>query len=380
MNAIERPERHDVVVIGAGSAGLAAAMCIQREGLEVIVLESASEVGDAWRRRYTNLRLNSIRNLSGLPFMRIPRSYGTWLSGNSYADYLAEYAQHFGLNVRTGSRALSIDPVSDGAWRVSVGSEYLEASVVVVATGFNAIPVWPEWPGREAFVHPMIHSSEYRSPGSYEGLDVVVIGANNSATEIAADLVGTARRVRVSVRGGPLLVPTRLAGISLQRLAVLGAHVPEPIWNPFSRALHWGHYRDLQKYAIPVPSQGAFERFRLHGGHPAVERGFARHLRSGGIETVAAVSAFEADSVILADGSAIQPDAVIAATGYRPQFAELVGHLGVLTDSGLPRSWAAPLASAPGLYIVGSEALTGTLRQHGNEARQVARTLRALPA
>lgn len=80
------------IVIGAGSAGLATAALLQKDGLEVEVLEAGTAPGASWSSRYDSLRLNTVRRLSGLPGLGIPRSYGRWVSRDDFAAYLCSYA------------------------------------------------------------------------------------------------------------------------------------------------------------------------------------------------------------------------------------------------------------------------------------------------
>jgi putative flavoprotein involved in K+ transport len=100
--------------------------------------------------------------------------------------------------------------------------------------------------------------------------------------------------------------------------------------------------------------------------------GFIAAVLSGTVTPVAAVTGFEGDKVLLADGSAISPQAVIAATGYRRGLEKMVGDLGVLDDGGLPRVHGGTPA-APGLFFVGyTVSLRGMLRDIAADARRVA--------
>ena len=129
---------------------------------------------------------------------------------------------------------------------------------------------------------------------------------------------------------------------------------------------------DLSGYGIQLPDDGLMTRVRRVGEVPLQDVGFVAAVRNGTVEPVAAVTGFEGDKVLLADGSAISPQAVIAATGYRRGLEKLVGELGVLDDSGLPRARGGA-AAAPGLYFVGyTVSLRGMLRDIAADARRVA--------
>jgi putative flavoprotein involved in K+ transport len=368
------------VIIGAGSAGLASAAELRTAGLSVVVLEGGDRVGENWHRRYPSLRLNTLRSLSSLPGTRIPRPHGNWVPGTSFARYLEKYAVDHGLEVRTRTRATGIEPHDDAGWIVQTPEEEIACDVVVVATGNAAIPVIPEWPHRESFTAPNSHSDEYQQPSPYAGRRVLVVGSGNSATEIATELAGTAEHVWMSVRTSPLLVPPRSAGVATHRISVLGARLPDSVWDTLSLASHRSLYRNLTKFGLGQPALGSHARFRRDWVAPIAERGFAKAVRRGLIEIVPATEDLDGPEAILAGGRRLVPDAVIAATGYRPAFAELVGHLDILRSDGRPAAWAASLRHAPGLFMVGAPSLQGDLREHGREARRVVAAVRELAA
>lgn len=372
--AASGPAPH-AIVVGAGSAGLAAAAQLRQASLTVTVLEGGSRVGERWNRRYHSLRLNTLRSLSGLPGLSIPRPYGHWVSGANFASYLQQYASHHRLDVRTDTTVTAIHRTANG-WLVETEHHSLAADVVVVATGHAGQPVWPHWPNRELFPGSVLHAAQYQRPERFAGQRVLVVGSGNSATEIAVDLVGHAASLWLSVRSAPLLVATEQLGISTHRISVWGAWLPDRIWDVASLTSHRLLYQRLERCGLPAPTVGSHSRFRRDGMAPVAERGFARLVHNRQIAVVAGTQDVGADGVRLSDGTRLDVDVVIAATGYRPDYATLLGHLPVLTADGRPRRWAAPLPAAPGLYIVGAPSLQGDIREHGREARRVARAVR----
>src|SRR6185437_11360646 len=105
----------------------------------------------------------------------------------------------FGVDVRRIERAV-------GIWRIETSRGSVSTSTVVVATGYSRVPYLPDWPGRDTFTTPLVHSSAYREPSGYRGLHVLVVGAGNSAAEIAVDLARVAASVQLSVRTPPNIV------------------------------------------------------------------------------------------------------------------------------------------------------------------------------
>jgi putative flavoprotein involved in K+ transport len=370
-------EAHEIVIIGAGSAGLATAALVREQGIEPLVLEAGAEPGAVWRTRYDRLRLHTPRLLSGLPGLRIPRRYGRWVARDDLIEYFHAYAAHHGLTVRTNTRVDRI--VRDGdAWRLDTPEGPIHALSVVVATGYNGAPFVPDWPGREGFTGELLHSAEYANPSAFRGRDVLVVGAGNSGAEIAHDVIdGGAARSRLSVRTPPQIIRRATAGIPAQLIGMAIKRVP-PHWvDPISKAQRKVSIPDLTAQGLPRPELGVRTSFITTGTTPILDVGIVEAVKRGRVEVVAAVEAIDCDDVILADGSRIQPEAIIAATGFRAGLDELVGHLGVLGPRGLPEAKDGPPA-LPGFWFVGfTPTLGGQLREGSIAARKVAEQIAA---
>ncbi|MEN3343148.1 MAG: putative flavoprotein involved in transport [Actinomycetota bacterium] len=365
-------ETRGIVVVGAGSAGLAVGALLRRAGLEPLLLEAGPEPGAAWRMRYDRLRLHTPRLLSGLPGRRIPRRYGRWVTRDDLLAYFRSYAEAERLDVRANTGVERIEP--DGAgWRLVTSQGPLHAEAVVVATGYNGAPFVPEWPGRAAFAGELIHSSEYRNPTPYRGREVLVVGAGNSGAEIATDLADRgAASSRLSVRTPPQIVRRATAGIPAQLVGIAIRHLPPDWVDPISTVQRRLSIPDLSAQGLPAPEHGVRTSFLRTGTTPILDVGVVDAVRRGRVKVVAAVEGFEGPEVLLADGSRLAPDAVIAATGFRAGLEGLVGHLGVLTERGLPqRTDGEPVL--PGLWFVGfTPTLGGQLREGSIAARKVA--------
>ena len=368
-----------VYVVGGGPGGLAAGAELRRRGLRPVVLERGPQVGTSWRAGYDRLHLHTVRGLSGLPGFGIPRAAGRWASRDAVIDYLERYRAHHELEVRADTEVERITAAEAGAsggarWVIhTTAGERLAARSMVVATGHAHTPLVPDWPGREAYTGQLLHAREYRNPGPFAGLDVLVVGVGNSGAEIATDLgEGGARRVWIAVRTPPQIVRRDVAGWPAHATGLLVSRLPAAVVDPVARLQRRLTIPDLTRYGIPLPSDGLMSRVRRVGEVPLQDVGFIGAVRNGAVTPVAAVTGFEGDKVLLADGSAISPQAVIAATGYRRGLEKMVGHLGVLDDRGLPaRRGGVP--AAPGLFFVGyTVSLRGMLRDIAADARRVA--------
>jgi len=370
-------ERHKVLIAGAGPSGLAVGATLRREGIQAILVDESARVGDVWRGHYDRLHLHTVRWLSGLPGLPIPRSEGKWVPRDGVARYLETYARHHGLLVRHGTSVKRIER-ADGEWAVRTSAGDLLAEHVVVATGLNRIPALPAWDGRDTFTGDLVHSREYRNPRPYRGKRVLVIGTGNSGAEIAIDLIeGGAAEVLVAVRTPPniqrrdlLGVPTHVIGLGVRRL-------PRRVGDAITLRMQRIAFGDLTRYGLQAPPRGAVTRVLDEIAVPILDVGFVDLVKKGRVRVVAAVERFEDGDVVLADGERVRPEAVIAATGFRRGLEPLVGHLGLLRDDGRAAVHG-PVTDprAPELYFIGySNPLGGNLHEIAVDSRKIARAI-----
>ncbi|MGI5139074.1 flavin-containing monooxygenase [Streptomyces sp. CA-106110] len=370
-------EDRPVYVIGGGPGGLAAAYALRARGLRAVVLEKSDRVAASWRRHYDRLHLHTTRRLSALPGLAMPRSFGRWVSRDNVVRYLEKYSEHHQLEIVTGVEVSRVEPAPDGiGWLLhATGGRELTGSAVVVATGYNHTPRVPDWPGRGAYTGELLHAGQYRNAKPYAGRDVLVVGVGNTGAEIAVDLVeGGASRVRLSVRTAPHIVRRSTAGWAAQFTGILVRRLPVRLVDRMAVPMAKISVPDLSEHGLPRPGTGLYSRVN-EGSIPVQDVGLIDAVRKGRVEVVAAVEAFEDGKVVLADGSRIEPEAVIAATGYVRALEELVGHLGALDARGKPVVHGArsPRA-APGLYFTGfTNPISGMFRELAVDARKIAK-------
>ena len=368
-----------MTVVGAGPAGLATAACLRRRGVGGRVLERGDGVGRSWRGHYERLHLHTPRAQSHLPGYRIPRSYGRWVSRDDVVRYLEAYAAHHRIGPRFGVEVERLDPDGDG-WRVTTADGEHHARAVVVATGYNGRAHLPQWPGRERYAGRLLHAQDYRDAQPFRGADVLVVGTGNTGAEIAADLAERgASRVRLAVRTPPHVVPRTVAGVPITLLGIANEFLPPWLGDPVNSLLQRVTVGDLGRYGLPTPDRGLIATYRQTDTIPIIDVGFVAQLKAGRVEPVAAVEAFERERVVLADGSRVRAEVVIAATGYHTALEGMVGHLGVLDERGRP-TFAAGNGhpAAPGLHFVGlRNPLIGLLNAIRIDAGRVARAIAA---
>ncbi|MFI1765389.1 flavin-containing monooxygenase [Streptomyces sp. NPDC020800] len=373
------PADRPVYVIGAGPGGLAAAYALRARGIRAVVLEKADRVGASWRHHYDRLRLHTTRRLSALPGLAIPRRFGRWVSRDDVVRYLEKYTEHHGLEIVTGVEVFRVERSADGeGWLLHAsGGRELTGSAVVVATGHNHTPRVPQWPGLDGYDGEFLHAGAYRNAEPYAGRDVLVVGVGNTGAEIAVDLVeGGAARVRLAVRTVPHIVRRSSFGWAAQYSGVLVRRLPVRLVDRLARPVAKLSTPDLSAHGLPRPGTGLYSRVR-EGAIPVQDVGLIDAVRKGKVEIVAAVEGFEDGKVLLADGSRLAPDAVIAATGYTRALEELVGHLGVLDGHGRPVAHGSGTpANAPGLYFTGfTDPISGMLRELAIDAQKIAKSV-----
>jgi cation diffusion facilitator CzcD-associated flavoprotein CzcO len=364
-------DEHEIAIIGAGPAGVAAAVCLKDIGLRPLLIDGAPDVAASWRGRYDRLKLNTGRQFSHLPGRRYPKGTPVYPSRDQVVEHLDRHARESGIDLRLHTAVDRIDP-TDRGWRLATSTGDIDAGQVIVATGHQNVPFIPDTLSR--FTGEVLHSSEYRNAKPFEGMRILVIGTGSSGMEIAHDLTtGDADAVYLSVRTPPnILRRTGPGGLPSDILAVLLYRLPPRLADRIANAVRLNIFGDLSEFGLPIPADGAFTRaHRLHVAPTLVDPEVVDAVKDGSIEVVPAAIAFEGSTAILSDGARLAVDAVVAATGYRPGLERMVGHLGVLAPDGSPIA-AAPDPAADGLYFQGIVSRPVLIGYVGKQARRMA--------
>ncbi len=335
-----------MVVVGAGPAGLAAAQQLAARGVRPVVLERGEVLGATWANLYDSLVLHTGKRMSSLPGLAFPRSYPTFIPRQAFWDYLKSYADHFGIQVETGSGVTAVAR-TNGGWTVRTARGEWQARAVVMATGIVANPVVPAFPGRERFGGRVIHSVEYRRPGPFRGHRVLVVGVGNSGGEIASELAASGATVTVAVRSGANVVPLTILGVPIQYVSFWVRKLPRPLRNLIVAAVQRITVLRRGPPVLPRPAHGPLDAIPLIGFH------LVDAIRAGRIAVRAGVAAFTPAGVRFTDGRAEAFDDVILATGFTAALAPL-GPLVRRDAKGFAlRVDRVASADQPGLYFVG---------------------------
>jgi cation diffusion facilitator CzcD-associated flavoprotein CzcO len=188
----ERSGDHfDVVVIGAGQAGLAIGCFLGRQGRRFVILDRASSIGAAWRERWESLTLFTPRRYSALPGLPFPGDPDGYPTRDEVITYLERYASTFDLPLELNSKVTSLELGDDGRFRLEVDERTMTVDQVVVATGpFQApsVPPLAEKLGDDVF---RTHAVGYRRPDQVPQGTVLVVGGGNTGFQIAKELSAT---------------------------------------------------------------------------------------------------------------------------------------------------------------------------------------------
>jgi len=379
------PECFDVVVIGAGPAGLATSRELTKRGVEHVVLERGDRVAHSWANLYESLVLHTGKHMSALPGLRLPRSAPLFVPRGEFVHYLTDYATRFHLPVRTKWRVTSVERLTGEMprWRVRAemphGTAEVRCTALVVATGIIANPRVPAIRGAEDFERAggrLLHAVEYRAPDGFYGKRVLVVGAGNSGGEIASELArmgnakGNVTDVTIAVRSGANVVPREILGVPVQYLARYIGKLPRKAREAVVRLVGRIVEKRRGPPVLPRPAHGPLDAIPLIGFHlvDAIRDGVIR-VR-GGIDRLTRTGAVFADGKTPAE---LAFDAVILATGYSAALAPLGQLIRVDTKGFALRRDRVESADHDGLYFVGHNYdATGGLFNIARDARSVA--------
>jgi putative flavoprotein involved in K+ transport len=322
VQSAENAGHVDVAVIGAGQAGLAIGYFLARQGRRFVILEAAESIGAAWRSRWDSLVLFTPRRYDSLPGLAFPGDPDGYPTRDEVIAYLEQYAATFELPVELDSAVGSLSTAGD-RFVVGLPDRQIEADQVVVATGPFQVPRVPELAGRLAPEVFQTHSTGYRRPSDVPEGRVVVVGGGNTGYQIAKELSATHEvHLAVGTRQTPL--PQRLLG----------------------RDLFWWLTRTgvIEKTVESRIGRRARQRDTLIGSS-------ARELkRRYGVGVKPRVVGAGGRTVSFADGSELDADAVIWATGYRSDYSWIEPP--VLDADGRVRHRRG-VTDVPGLYFLG---------------------------
>lgn len=349
--AMHSNQMQPVVIVGAGQAGLAAAGAVRAAGAEPVLLEAGSDAVGSWPHFYDSLTLFSPARYSALPGAGFDGDPDRYPHRDEVVDYLRGYAKRLDVDIRYGQRVEQVVARPGGFAVRTVDGQEIAARRVIAASGGFGTPYRPHIPALVGFGGRVLHAADYRGPHPFAGQRVVVVGAGNSAIQIAIELAACSR-VTIASRHPIRFLPQRVAGRDMH------------FWLTATRL-------DTARWARRALTGGT--------GTPVFDTGsYAAEIAAGNPDRRSMFTRSAGQALTFADGRREHVDTVLLATGYRPAVGYLA-ELGALDAHGLPRHRGGVSSTHPGLGYVGLEwqrsFSSATLRGVGRDAAHVVRQL-----
>ena len=343
-------EQPYVLIIGGGQGGLALAARLKQLRVPTLIVDSHPNAGDQWRSRYKSLCLHDPVWYDHLPYMPFPEHWPVFTPKDKIADWLELYEKAMELVCwhSTVCTSATYDEV-EGIWQVVVeraGTPVtLRPKQLVLATGMSGLPNVPSYPGAESFAGEQHHSSKHSGGDTWRGKKAVVIGSNNSAHDICADLWENGADVTMIQRssthiarseslmelglGGLYSEQAVAAGMTTEKADLAFASMPYRIMHQFQipvydamRERDAAFYAGLEKAGFMLDfgddGSGLFMKYLRRGSGYYIDVGASDLIADGSIKLRSHVDLGEIreHSVMLSDGTELAADLIVYATGY----------------------------------------------------------------
>lgn len=310
-----------VAIIGAGAAGLSAARALKILNIPITLFEKHSDVGGIWdvenpgSPMYKSAHFISSRTMSGHKGFTMPDDYPDYPSNTQIRDYIRSFADHCDLrsDIQFNSAVENIQQHEDG-WLVTTSRDGQSHTRgfrwLVCASGTNWSPNCPTLPGEETFTGDIHHAVKYSSSDDLKDRKVLVVGAGNSAVDIACDAAFAANEAHISFRRGYHFIPKHIFGKPADVFAEGSSWLPIKFqqWS-FGKLLGLLN-GDLTRLGLPAPDHKPLE------SHPILNSQLLHYLQHGDIKGHGPIDRLDGNLVRFKNGETAQVDLVILATGY----------------------------------------------------------------
>jgi Flavin-binding monooxygenase-like len=309
---VDRRDRH--LLVGAGFSGLGVAAAFQRHGVPFDIVEADESLGGNWYHGvYETVHIISSRKTTEYADFPMPADWPDFPSAAQMLEYLKSYAEHWKLDekIELRTRVERVAPLAGDLWEVELaGGERRVYGGVVVANGHHWDKRWPKYPG--TFAGELIHSKDYKHPTQLRDKRVLVIGAGNSACDIAVEAARFARSAQISMRRGHWFLPKTMLGVPSVEL--MKSWMPLSLQRATLKALLRVVVGPYERYGLQHPDHRLFET------HPTVNSELLHALRHGNVTPHPDVARWDGDQVEFVDGVREPFDLVVCATGYDVSF------------------------------------------------------------
>jgi thioredoxin reductase len=309
---------HDptVLVVGGGQAGLSIAARLTALGVDTLIVDRESRIGDNWRNRYHALTLHNQVQVNHLPYMPFPPSWPSYIPKDKLAGWFEAYVESLELNYWTGTELVGgVYNEAEQCWSVTLRrngtTRTMRPRHIVMATGVSGIPNIPDIPSLKDFAGEVLHSSEYRDGEDWQGKRAIVVGTGNSGHDIAQDLYSSGAAVTLVQRSPTLVV--NIERKSHQALTEQGRKLDKSLLDRLEARgfkLDWGE--DGTGWQFKYLTRGGGYYFNVGCSDLVAEGKIA-------LAQFADIDCFVADGARMRDGSLVPADLIVLATGYKGQ-------------------------------------------------------------
>ncbi|KAJ7790745.1 FAD/NAD(P)-binding domain-containing protein [Mycena olivaceomarginata] len=353
-----------VVIIGGGQAGLMCGTRFGRMGIRALVIERTGRVGDVWRNRYPNLRLHTPAHHSSFLYCPYPKTFPEFVPKEKLADFLEGYAVGQEIHVWLSSTVLSTPIYNDATkrWTVEIdraGNRVtLAPKHIIMATGNGKAKI-PTWPGMDSFAGLLYHSDSHTGAALFKGKRVIVVGACNAAGDICHDFVNKgAAEVTMIQRSATCVISSAAADKALfsaasserqtiEDIDFVNHSMPHALTLELAAGGSTKRLKEMdQKLHDDLTKAGFKLTWELTPGDGEVgligfffdrtasgtllDMGCGQLIMEGKVKVKQGVEIekLESDGMVFKDGSRIQADVIVLATGYEPIIANAVAVFG----------------------------------------------------
>lgn len=362
------------LIIGAGPAGLAVAGCFSKHSIPYHIIDASDKIASSWHGHYDRLHLHTVKELSHLPYLDYPDDYPRYVSRKLFIQYLENYAVEFKIKPRLNLRVENISN-KNVSWVIDCSENQFECKNLIIATGTNNIPHYPEWVSQvNTDKLTITHSRFYKNPTPFRDKKVLVVGMGNTGAEIALDLSEHNIETDISVRSPLCIVPRDLNGRPVQVTAKQLDKLPFGLGDWLGTQIRKIYFGNLSKYNIPVSKLPPVEQLRTTGKTPVVDIGTIKAIKTGKIKVQKDILKVSENSVEFKDGSTKKYDHIILATGYRTGIESFFPLAKSFIDkNNYPKNWKGD-ATLKNVYFTGfnNYKLGGVLGTVREEAMMIA--------
>ncbi|MBS1496969.1 MAG: NAD(P)/FAD-dependent oxidoreductase [Bacteroidetes bacterium] len=369
--------QNDTIIIGASIAGLACAACLQKNNCNYIIIEKQDTIVAPWHKHYERLHLHTHKKLSNLPYKKFDTSVPAYPSRLQVIQYLENYKNQWDIKPIFNSEAIKIFKQKD-EWITKTNRGDLQSTNIIMATGAFGKPLMATYPGQDTFTGKIIHSYEYKSGRDFMGQKVLLVGFGNSACEIAIDLFEQGAIPVMSVRSAVNVVPRDLCGIPIQQLSVLLNVLPARIADTVSKPLINLSIGNIEKWGLKKMKYGPIEQIHKDAKAPVIDIGIMKLIKNGKVQIREGIEYLEKNTVHFTNKISESFDAIIMATGYYRDDANIVE-----ADSRRFEDLSNPIGKQQyfgkdGLYFCGYRVSpTGQIREIAMNAKKIAKHIAA---